>query len=66
VEVLVNGRAIDVPEAVTVAAVLEQLGLAGRVVVVERNGEPVPRCEVATAVVNAGDRLEIVRAVAGG
>ena len=65
-EVLVNGRAIDVPETATVGAVLEQLGLARRVVVVEHNGQPVPRRDVATEVVNAGDRLEIVRAVAGG
>ena len=48
------------------ADVLEVLGLAGRVVVVERNGEPVARSRVADVVLAQGDRLEVVRAVAGG
>lgn len=65
-QVIANGRPVEVAEAATVAEVLEVLGLAGRVVVVERNGEPVERSLVGAVRVDAGDRLEIVRAVAGG
>ena len=35
-------------------------------IVVERNGEPVARSERATTRLASGDRLELVRAVAGG
>jgi sulfur carrier protein len=65
-QVIANGRSLEVTESATVADVLNALGLAGRVVVVERNGEPVDRSLVASVRVDAGDRLEIVRAVAGG
>jgi thiamine biosynthesis protein ThiS len=34
--------------------------------VVERNGDPVPRADVDIVVLGEGDRLELVRAVAGG
>jgi len=65
-QVIANGRPLEVSESATVAEVLDVLGLTGRVVVVERNGEPVDRVLVASVRVSAGDRLEIVRAVAGG
>ena len=65
-DVVVNGDAVVVPDGATVATLLEQLGLGARWVLVERNGEPVPRAEVASTSLRAGDRLELVRAVAGG
>ena len=65
-QVIANGRPVEVTDSATVADVLEVLGLAGRVVVVERNGDPVDRSLVASQRVESGDRLEIVRAVAGG
>ena len=64
--VQVNGDAVEAPDGCLLGQLLEQLGLAGRLVVVERNGSPVPRRDVATTVLAAGDRLELVRAVAGG
>jgi thiamine biosynthesis protein ThiS len=49
-----------------VAGLLVELGLEGRPVLVERNGEALfPRDFGATAL-GDGDRLEIVRMVAGG
>jgi len=45
---------------------LEHLGLGAKWVLVERNGEPVLRRDLATTVLGDGDRLELVRAVAGG
>jgi len=35
-------------------------------VLVERNGDPLDRRDLATTVLADGDRLELVRAVAGG
>lgn len=66
VDVIVNGEATDVAGDATVGALLAQLGLDGKWVLVERNGEPVPRAELASTHLSAGDRVELVRAVAGG
>lgn len=64
--VVANGDEVEVAEDATVADLLEQLGLGKRLVVVERNGEPVARSDRTTTRLAAGDRLELVRAVAGG
>ena len=65
-QVTANGRALELPDGATVAALIDRLGLTGRVVVVERNGEPVDRRSVGATVLADGDRCEVVRAVAGG
>ena len=62
----VNGDEVSAPDGCRLGELLEQLGLGRRLIVVERNGSPVPRAEVATTVLADGDRLELVRAVAGG
>ena len=62
----VNGDEVDVAEGATVDDLLAQLGLGGKWVLVERNGEPVPRQDMATTRLAPADRLELVRAVAGG
>jgi sulfur carrier protein len=64
--VIANGDEVEVAEGASVADLLDQLGLGGRLIVVERNGEPVPRRDLATTALAGGDRLELVRAVAGG
>ena len=64
--VLANGRPVDLPDGATVAALIAEMGLGGRVVVVEHNGEPVDRRAVGATVLHDGDRCEVVRAVAGG
>jgi sulfur carrier protein len=61
-----NGERFEVAEGATITDLLEQLGLRGRLVVVERNGEPVDRRRLGTIALAPGDRLELVRAVAGG
>ena len=45
---------------------LEELGLSGHPVVVEHNGTALLPAEHSEAVISDGDRLEIVRVVAGG
>jgi sulfur carrier protein len=65
-KVVANGAPVDVADGATVDDLLVHLGLGGRWVIVERNGEPVERRHLATTVLAEGDRLELVRAVAGG
>lgn len=62
----VNGVATDVADARTVSDLVAQLGLAGKRIAVERNGDIVPRSRYASTPLSPGDRLEIVGAVGGG
>ncbi len=64
--VTANGDPVEVPDGSTVDDLLTAMGLGGRWVLVERNGEPVERRHLSTTVLAEGDRLELVRAVAGG
>ena len=64
--VVANGEAVEVASGATVDDLLAQMGLGGKWVLVERNGEPVARRDLATTTLADGDRLELVRAVAGG
>ncbi|MBW3557478.1 MAG: sulfur carrier protein ThiS [Actinobacteria bacterium] len=64
--VRVNGDEVEVAEGATVEDLLRQLGLGGKWVLVERNGNPVPRVDLALTALAPADRLELVRAVAGG
>ncbi len=61
-----NGDPVDVPDGSTVDDLLTSMGLGGRWVLVERNGEPVERRHLSTTTLAEGDRVELVRAVAGG
>ena len=61
-----NGKDVAMPEGATLASLVEVLGLTGRLLIVERNGEPVDRDAISSTVLAEGDRLELVRAVAGG
>ena len=65
-ELVVNGERTEVPDGSNVADLLEQLGLGPKWVIVERNGEPVERRDIPTTALAEGDRIELVRAVAGG
>ncbi len=64
--VVANGAEFDVEEGVTVTAFIRARGLDPRWVVVERNGEPLARDRYDDLILSSGDRLELVRAVAGG
>ena len=64
--VVANGRSFDVEDETSVAAFIRQRELDPRFVVVERNGEPLERARYDEVVLADGDRLELVRAVAGG
>lgn len=63
---LVNGVDFVVPLPCTVAALLARLEMGGKRVAVSINRNVVPRSRHPEAVVQAGDRVEILEAVGGG
>lgn len=66
VRVTANGEEVTLRDGSTALDLLEHLGLGARWVLVERNGDPVERADLPSTVLADGDRLELVRAVAGG
>ncbi len=62
----INGSAHPFPDSTSVAALVEKLGLTGKRIALERNGEIVPRSSFATQLLADGDKLEVVVAVGGG
>jgi sulfur carrier protein len=66
IRVLANGNGFDVQPGTSVRDFIQQRGLDPRYVVVERNGEPLERARYERILLADGDRLELVRAVAGG
>ena len=65
-EISVNGEQRSVAAALSVAELLRGMGLEGKRLAVERNGEIVPRSSHAATVLAEDDRIEIVIAVGGG
>ena len=64
--VIVNGRELSIVLPSTLEMFLAVQNLPPRSVVVELNGEAVAASEIATRELHPGDRLEVVRVVAGG
>ena len=62
----INGAAHSFEQAISVAQLLQHLGLVGKRLALERNGEIVPRSRFGAVQLESGDRLEIVIAVGGG
>ena len=65
-QVTINGKPTEVPDGLTVRALIEHLGLGGGPVAVEINRSIVPRAEHVLHAVAAGDAVEIVHFVGGG
>jgi sulfur carrier protein len=65
-EITVNGARQQVPDGLTVRALVERLGLTEGPVAVEVNREIVPRASHASHPVKGGDVVEIVHFVGGG
>ena len=66
ISVRVNGDEREVPAGLSVAGLLEHLGLHPRMVVVERNGDILRRDALDASPVAPGDRFELVHFVGGG
>ncbi len=66
IEIVVNGEVRRIAEGTALAGLVAELGLAGQRIAVERNGRIVPRDQYDRETLQAGDRIEIVRAIGGG
>jgi thiamine biosynthesis protein ThiS len=64
--VVVNGRGIELDSRATVSGLLERLGLQTPYALVERNGEAVERARYGELELEEGDTLVVARPVAGG
>ena len=65
-QVVANGEEVALGEEATLTDLLEALGLGPKWVVAEVNGVAVDRADMPSVVLSDGDRVELVRAVAGG
>ncbi len=65
-QVTANGKMIEAKLPCSIEEFLVAQKLLPRSVVVEHNGEAVAPSEFSSRTLNAGDRLEIVKIVAGG
>jgi len=63
---LLNGEQREVPDGLTLAALVDHLGMKADRVAVELNLEIVPRTKWQDTKLKSGDRLEIVHFVGGG
>ena len=66
VTVTINGEGREIPEGLTVAALLDHLGIAGGRVAIERNRDILARSAWGSTQVQANDSYEIVHLVGGG
>ncbi len=66
VTILLNGEPRKLPEAVTLAETIRQLGLRPEHVAVEVNRQLIPRARHGETTLNDGDEVEVVTLVGGG
>ena len=66
VRLTINGEIREVPAGLSVAGLIQHLGLTDGPVAVERNREVVVRAEHERMLLGAGDVIEIVHFVGGG
>jgi thiamine biosynthesis protein ThiS len=64
--IILNGEPYALPPGGTLSALLAALELPAEWVLVELNGEPVPRDRYGATRLAAGDRLELATPMAGG
>ena len=66
ITVSINGEIRQFPQSISIAALIEEMGLAGKRIALERNGDIVPRSTFASQQLADGDTFEVVVAVGGG
>ena len=65
-KVVLNGEPREIPDGLTVQGLIHHLDLKDERIAVERNQEIVRRADWVTALLQEGDKLEIVHFVGGG
>ena len=63
---IVNGEAYEAKPLESVTALIEEMGIGGRPVVVVLNGEVIPAASWNARGLREGDRVELFRLVGGG
>ncbi len=66
INVIVNGRDVELSEGVVIQGLLDSLDIRTRGGAVELNMEIVPKGRYAQTVLKEGDRIEIIQMVGGG
>ena len=66
VKLTVNGEAYEAKQAGSVTALLEEMGIGGRAVVVVLNDEVIPASTLSTCGLREGDCVDLFRLVGGG
>jgi thiamine biosynthesis protein ThiS len=66
ISVFVNGRARQIDGAQTIGELVDSCGVPRQMALIERNGQALLRDEWPGQALAHGDRLEIIRVVAGG
>ncbi|MBI4807692.1 MAG: sulfur carrier protein ThiS [Nitrosomonadales bacterium] len=66
ITLIVNGATRQLPKSVSVSTLIDEMGLSGKRIALERNGDIVPHSTFASQQLEDGDKLEIVVAVGGG
>lgn len=64
--VVINGKPRELARPLPISELIAELGLSGKRLAVEINGEILPRSRHGETRVRDGDRLEIVQAIGGG
>jgi thiamine biosynthesis protein ThiS len=65
-KVTINGESREIPEGLSVTALLEHIGIANNRVAIERNHDILPRALWRETTVEPDDSFEIVHFVGGG
>ena len=65
-KLIINGKAEQLPEGINAAQLVERLGLTNERLAMEVNREILPRSSFEAHILQAGDQIEIVRAIGGG
>jgi sulfur carrier protein len=66
VRVIANGDPVEIDDGARLTDLFDVLGVQARWVVTEINGEAIDRADMPGVRLAEGDRIELVRAVAGG
>jgi sulfur carrier protein len=64
--VVANGESVELPDQAGLTDLFAALGVGSKWVVAEVNGDAVDRAAMPSVRLHEGDRVELVRAVAGG
>ena len=65
-KIAINGESVDTREAKTIAELIERYQLPPQSILVEHNGLALHRHEWPDRLLTEGDRIELIRVVAGG